>query len=72
MLKRGNIVIFDKIIRVYAKYYECSLLKDKVYGFRELVPQWKENLTVDYKWSDLEVFLDIAKLDLFELKKYKK
>ena len=68
--KWGKIVMFDNVIEVYTKYYKCSLPKDKVYGFRELVPQWKENLVVDYKRSDLEVFLDVVKLDLFEPKKH--
>jgi hypothetical protein len=58
------------VIEVFAQHHECSLPKDKVYGFRELVPQWKENLVVNYKRSDLEVFLDVAKLDLFESKKH--
>jgi len=62
---------FDEVIGVYAKHHKCSLPKDKVYSFRELVPQWKENLVVDYKRSDLEVFLDVAKLDLFEPKKHR-
>src|SRR5256885_6844270 len=70
MSERGDVAMFDEVIGVYAKHHECSLPKDKVYGFRELVPQWKENLVVDYKRSDLEVFLDVAKLDLFEPKKH--
>ena len=44
--------------------------KDKVYGFRELVPQWKNRLIVNYERSDLEVFVDVAKLDLFEPKEH--
>jgi hypothetical protein len=56
--------MFDEVIEVFAQHHECSL------GFRELVPQWKENLVVNYKRSDLEVFLDVAKLDLFESKKH--
>lgn len=70
MSEQGNVAMLDEVIRVYARHHECSLPKDKVYGFRELVPQWKENLVVDYKRSDLEVFLDVAKLDLFEPKKH--
>jgi hypothetical protein len=35
--ERGDVAMFDEVIGVYAKYHECSLLKDKVYGFRELV-----------------------------------
>lgn len=62
----GDVAMLDEVIEVYAQHHECSLLKDKVYAFRELVPQWRENLVVDYKRSDLEVFLDVAKLDLFE------
>lgn len=68
MSKRGDVATLDEVIEVYAQHQECRLPKDKVYGFRELVPQWKENLVVDYKRSDLEVFLDVAKLDLFEPK----
>lgn len=70
MSERGDVAMFDEVIKVYAQHHECSLPKDKVYGFRELVPQWKENLVVNYKRSDLEVFLDVAKLDLFEPKKH--
>jgi hypothetical protein len=70
MSERGDVAMFDEVIGVYAQHRECSLPKDKVYGFRELVPQWKENLVVNYKRSDLEVFLDVAKLDLFEPKKH--
>lgn len=70
MSERGDVAMFDEVIEVYAQHHECSLPKDKVYGFRELVPQWKEKLVVNYKRSNLEVFLDVAKLDLFEPKKH--
>lgn len=70
MSERGDVAMWDEVIRISAQHHECSLPKDKVYGFRELVPQWKENLVVDYKRSNLEVFLDVAKLDLFEPKKH--
>src|SRR6266480_5129524 len=70
MSERGDVAMLDEVIGVYAQHHECSLPKDKVYGFRELVPQWKENLVVDYGRSNLEVFLDVAKLDLFEPKKH--
>ena len=71
MLEWGDVAMFDEVIKVYAQHYKCSLLKDRVYSFCELVPQWKENLVVNYKRSNLEVFLDVAKLDLFELKKHR-
>jgi len=70
MSERADVAMFDEVIKVFAQHHECSRPKDKVYGFRELVPQWKENLVVNYKQSDLEVFLDVAKLDLFESKKH--
>ena len=70
MSERGDVAIFDEVIGIYAQHHECSCPKDKVYGFRELVPQWRENLVVDYARSDLEVFLDVTKLDLFEPKKH--
>ena len=70
MSERGDVAMLDEVIQIYTQHHECSLPKDKVYGFRELIPQWKENLVVDYKRSDLEVFLDVAKLDLFEPKKH--
>jgi hypothetical protein len=70
MSERDDVAMFDEVIWIYAQHHECSLPKDKVYGFRELVPQWKENVVVNYKRSDLEVFLDVAKLDLFEPKKH--
>jgi hypothetical protein len=38
MSERGNITIFDEVIEVFAQYHEYSLPKDKVYGFRKLVP----------------------------------
>ncbi|KAH8595398.1 heterokaryon incompatibility protein-domain-containing protein [Bisporella sp. PMI_857] len=69
MLEKGD-VYFDEVIRVFSQYHECSLPKDRVYGFRELVQQWRENLIVNYQQSDLEVFLDVAKLDLFESEKH--
>jgi hypothetical protein len=37
MSERGDIAMFDKVIEVFAQYHEYSLLKDKVYGFRELI-----------------------------------
>ena len=66
MSKRGDVVYFDEVVRVYAQYHECSDPKDKVYGFRELVPQWRENLVVNYNQSNLEVFLDVAKIELIK------
>ena len=70
MLEQGDVAMFDEVIKVYAQHHECSLPKDRVYGFYELVPQWKENLVVNYKRSNLEVFLGVAKLDLFKPKKH--
>ena len=63
--------MLDEAIVVFAQHHNSSSLKDKVYGFRELIPQWKENLVVDYKRSDLDVFLDVAKLGLFEAKEHR-
>lgn len=37
MSERGDVAMFDEVIGVYAQHHECSLPKDKVYGFRELV-----------------------------------
>lgn len=56
------------IVVVYAKHHDCKLKKDRVYGLRELVAQWKEHLTVDYNMSDLEVYTKIAELGLFDNK----
>jgi hypothetical protein len=56
MSERHDVAIFDEVIGIYAKHHECSCPKDKVYGFRELVPQWRENLVVDYTRSNLDVF----------------
>jgi hypothetical protein len=66
----GDDAMLDEVIMIYAKYHECSCPKDKIYGFRELVSQWKEKLLVDYKKSKLEVFLDVARLGLFDPKQY--
>lgn len=54
--------MLDEVVTIYAKYHGCSCPKDKVYGFRELVPQ----LVVDYRKTNLEVFLDVARLGSFE------
>jgi hypothetical protein len=62
--QREDVAMLDKVVEIYAQHHECSLPKDKVYGFLELVPQWKENLVVDYERSDLEVFLDVVRLNL--------
>jgi hypothetical protein len=70
MSERGDVAKLDEVIKVFAQHHECSLPKDKVYGFRELVVQWKESLVVNYERSDLEVFLDVAKLDLFKSEKH--
>lgn len=70
MSERGDVAMLDEVVGVYARHHECSCLKDRVYGFHELVSQWKENLVVDYKRSDLEIFLDVAKLDLFVPEKH--
>jgi hypothetical protein len=72
MSERGDVAVLDKVITIYAQHHECKCLKDKVYGFRELVPQWKENLVVNYKGSNLEIYLGVATLDLFEPKKHGK
>jgi len=67
---QGDGAMLDEVIGVYAQHHGCREPKDKVYGFCELVPQWKEKLVVDYKRSDLEVFLDVANLGLFETQKH--
>jgi hypothetical protein len=58
--------MLDEVIEIYAQYHDCCLPKDKIYGFLELVPQWKNQLVVDYGRSNLEVFLDVCKLGLIE------
>jgi hypothetical protein len=58
--ERGDVSMLDEVIEVFVLHHEYSFPKDKVYGFRELVQQWKENLVVNYKRSGLEVFLDVA------------
>lgn len=70
MSENGDVAMLDEVIKIYAQHHECSWLKDKVYGFRELIPKWKEKLVVDYKKSDLEVFLDVARLGLFDSKQH--
>ncbi|KAH8621277.1 hypothetical protein IG631_24050 [Alternaria alternata] len=70
MSERGDVAMLDEVIGVYARHHKCERPKDKVYGFRELVSQWKEGLVVDYRRSDLEVFLDVAKLGFFEPKNH--
>jgi len=65
---RGDVVMLDEAIELYAQHHECKDLRDKVYGLRELVPQWKDVLVVDYSKSILDVFLDVAKLGLFKSK----
>ena len=71
MLGRGDVAMFDKVIEVFAQYHNCRRPKDNVYGFRKLVPQWKDNLVVNYERFNLEVFLEVAKLDLFNLKRHR-
>jgi hypothetical protein len=46
-------VVLNEVITLYAQYHKCSRPKEKVYGFRELVPQWKENFVVVYERSYL-------------------
>lgn len=70
MSQRGDVATFDEVIDVFAEHHECSNPKDKVYGFRELISQQKGSLEVNYNQPDLQVFLDIAKLDLLELTKH--
>ena len=62
--------MLDEVIKIYAQHHECSWPKDNVYGFRELISRWKEKLVVDYRKSDLEVFLDVARLGLSDSKQY--
>jgi hypothetical protein len=64
--ERGDVAMLDEVVQLYAHYHECTDSKDKAYGFRELVPQWKNNLVVDYTKSTSDVFVDVAKLDLFK------
>jgi hypothetical protein len=68
--ERGDVAMLDEVIEIYVQHHGCRDLKDKVYGFRELVPQWKDNLVVRYERSDKEVFVDVARLDLFEPRKH--
>lgn len=68
--ENGGVAILDEVIKVYAQNHECSCLKDKVYGFRELIARWKEELVVDYAKFDLEVFQDVARLGLFGSKQH--
>lgn len=70
MSERGDVAMFDEVIGLYAQNH-CKHLRDKVYAFRELVPQWRENVVVDYdKKSDLEVFQDVVRLGLLKQQKH--
>ena len=69
MSKQDDVGNFDEVLKVYAQH-GCKCPKDKVYGFRELIQAWKDNLVVDYEKSDLEVFLDAARLGLLDPQKY--
>jgi hypothetical protein len=64
--ERGDVAMLDEVVQIYAQYHECTDSRDKAYGFRELVPQWKDDLVVDYSKSTSDVFVDVAKLDLFK------
>ena len=33
MSERSDVAMFDEVIEVFAQHHECSLPKDKVYGF---------------------------------------
>jgi hypothetical protein len=61
--ERCDVAMLDEAIEIYAQHHGCRDLKDKVHGFFELVPQWKDNLVVRYERSDKEVFLDVTRLD---------
>ncbi|OCT48981.1 hypothetical protein CLCR_04936 [Cladophialophora carrionii] len=65
MSEQGDVAKIDEVVEVYARH-KCSDPKDKVYGLRELVEEWRKKLTPYYKKSVLEVFLDVARLDLFK------
>ncbi|KAF2994066.1 hypothetical protein E8E13_002425 [Curvularia kusanoi] len=60
---QGDIMMLDEAIELYGQHHKCKDQRDEVYGLRELVPQWKHNLIVDYSRSVLDVFLDVARLD---------
>jgi hypothetical protein len=68
MKEQGDVVLFDEALRVYV-HHGCNCPKDKVYGLRELIPQWNKKLVVDYEKSVLDVFLDAARCGLFEQRK---
>jgi len=65
MSERGDVGNFDEVLQVYAQH-GCKCPKDKVYGFRELISTWKDKLVVNYDKSDLEVFVDAARLGLLD------
>jgi len=66
--ERGDVAMLDEVVHLYAQNHECTDFRDKAYGLRELVPQWNDNLVVDYTKSTSEVFVDVAKLGLFKAK----
>ncbi|ETI26153.1 hypothetical protein G647_02930 [Cladophialophora carrionii CBS 160.54] len=68
MSEQGDVAEIDEVVEVYARH-QCCDPKDKVYGLRELVKEWREKLKPEYKKSVLEVFLDVARLDLFKQEK---
>ena len=61
----GDVATLQEVIEIYAGDHLCADPKDRVYGFRTLVRQWKD-LVVNYEQSVLEVFLDAAKPELFD------
>ena len=69
--ERGDVAMLDEVVQLYAQYHECTDSKDKAYRFRELVPQWKNNLVVDYTKSTSDVFVDVAKLNLFKARAHR-
>ena len=57
MSERGDVANLNEVITLYAQHHECGCPEDKVYGFRELVPGWKD-LKVNYKHLNREVLLE--------------
>lgn len=56
------------MIELYAQHHKCTDHRDRVYGLRDLVLQRKDSLVVNHSKSDLDVFLDVARLDLLDSK----
>lgn len=64
-LDKEHCIKLDEAIMIYARYHDCTDPRDKIYGLRELVWEWRD-VKVDYGQSLPSLYREVKRCSLLD------